>query len=405
MAIAPRAIILARVLIAMGRALINRRFAAIAAIMMAVILYGSLYPFAFRVPETALGPVEALLATWANKPGRGDFLSNILLYLPLGYFGFLAVEAQRPRAFRLLAIVLIGACLSLTVELIQYYDAGRDSTLTDFYSNTLGTILGAFGAMLIGGRFEWPLLKSLADEREPALLLLGWLGYRLFPYVPAIDLHKYWDALKPVVLYPHFTLYDLFRHTAIWLVVYLLTAKIFRTKYRTLLLPAFAGAVFFAEILIIGKVLSVAELAGAVIAFCLWLLLGVDARLRLIVITAAFMAAVIAQRLEPFHFNDVASHFGWIPFYSFMQGSIGVDVQAFFEKFFFYGALIWLLVQMGLRLGIAASVVFFLLLLTSGIEIYLPGRSAEITDAMMALIIAFIADLAKRSEPKPLPIA
>jgi hypothetical protein len=35
----------------------------------------------------------------------------------------------------------------------------------------------------------------------------------------AIDLHKYCNALKPIVLTPSLIGYDLFRQTAIWLAV------------------------------------------------------------------------------------------------------------------------------------------------------------------------------------------
>jgi VanZ family protein len=325
--------------------------------------------------------------------------------MPLGYFAVLALGVRISRWRRLILAVVIGAGLSLTMELTQYYDAGRDSTLSDFYSNAIGTALGAALGALIGGRFQSPLLRPLAENREAVLLLAGWLGYRLFPYVPTIDLHKYWDALKPIVLYPTLSAYDLCRHTGSWLVVYALFAAVFRQRRPALLIPFFVGAVLVAEILIVGKALSVAEIAGAGLAFCIWLLLGVSAPLRLVVTTLLFTAIVIAQRLEPFHFSELPGHFGWIPFYSFMQGSIGIDVQSFFEKFFIYGSLIWLLVQVGWRLGFAATVVFVLLLLTSWAEIYLPGRSAEITDAAMALAIAVIAELSKRFDPTPLTIA
>lgn len=363
--------------------------------MAAVIIYGSLYPFDFQVPVREFGPVRSLLGTWANTPGRGDFVSNVLLYMPLGYFGFLGVGERAGRLSRLLVVIILGTCLSIAMELTQYYDVTRDSTLTDVYSNTVGTILGASVAALIGGRFRWPFIRSIAANREPALLLAGWLGYRLFPYVPAIDLHKYWNALKPVVLNPSVSAYDLGRHTAVALGVFALFTAIFRERRPLLLLPFFIAAVFFAEILIVDKELSVAEIAGAALGFALWLVLAVSARWRLVVVTVLFAAMVVAQRLEPFQFASTPGHFEWIPFYGFMQGSIGIDVQSFFEKFFLYGTLIWLLTQIGWPLGRAAASVAVVLLITSWLETYLPGRSAEITDALLALAIAFIADLSK----------
>ena len=56
--------------------------------------------------------------------------------------------------------------------------------------------------------------------------------YRLYPYVPTIDLHKYWDALKPVVFHPRPTGYDLFRYTAIWLTIGSLIESVRRPAAR-----------------------------------------------------------------------------------------------------------------------------------------------------------------------------
>jgi VanZ family protein len=393
-----------RLVLTRGRDLIKANFALITAVMMAVILYGSLYPFAFQVPPDGIGPVRALLATWANRPGRGDFLSNILLYLPLGYFAFLAWAQPSARSVRVILALFLGTMLSLSVELTQYFEPARDSTLTDVYSNMIGTALGATISAMTTGRWHTPLWRAIADHREPALLLAGWLGYRLFPYVPVVDLHKYWDALKPVVLHPSFSLYDLCRHTASWLVVYALVAALAPKRYAAFLAAAFAGATVFAEILIIGRVLSVAELLGAAAAFAFWMLLGIHERLRLTIVTLFFALMVVAQRLEPFAFAPAPSHFGWVPFYGFMHGSIGVDMQSFLEKFFLYGTLLWLLVQLGWRMSFAATLVCLALLVTSIIEMYLPGRSAEITDAVMALAIAAVAELLRRDMSLPQPI-
>jgi len=227
--------------------------------------------------------------------------------------------------------------------------------------------------------------------------LASWAGYRLYPYVPAIDLHKYWDALKPVVLHPSLTPYELFRNTATWLAVYALFAAIFKRWRPTLLMPFFVGCILVATVMIVDAELSVAEIAGAALGLALWILLGASERLRIVAITALFLVAVVAGRLEPFRFDAVAGQFQWIPFYGFMRGSIDLDVQSFFEKFFFYGSLIWLLVACGARLSRAAILVAALLFVTSWIEIYLPGRSAEITDGVVALAIALIAALTRQS--------
>src|SRR5258708_32007229 len=100
----------------MGR-ILDKNLAIVTSIMIAVILYGSLYPFEFRMPDEGPGPVAALLRTWAHRPGRGDFISNVLLYLPLGFFGVLALRTALWA--RLLLVTLLGGALSVSVELTQ----------------------------------------------------------------------------------------------------------------------------------------------------------------------------------------------------------------------------------------------------------------------------------------------
>jgi hypothetical protein len=96
---------------------------------------------------------------------------------------------------------------------------------------------------------------------------------------------------------------------------------------------------------------------------------------------------VVVFRLEPFVFSEPSGPYSWMPFLSFMQGSIDIDVQSFFEKFFLYGGLIWLLAEMGMATRLATLLVAALVLGASFVEVFIPGRSAEITDTILALAI------------------
>jgi len=379
---------------------LSRQYAIVTFGMALVIVYGSLYPFHFSSPPTGPGPMQALLATWANKPGRGDFLSNILLYTPLGFFGALTFRGIRP-VTRLLTTISLGAILSISMELSQYYDVGRDTEATDVYANVLGAAVGALAGVVFGGPRDWGLMSAIADDRIPALLVLAWAGYRLYPFVPTIDLHKYWNTIKPLILSPSLSGYNLFRHTAIWLAIFTILSKI-ATEQRLLIVPLFASVVLFSKILIISASLSVAEVAGAVVAYLIWLIFYSNRRTYVVMVLVLFAATVIAQRLEPFQFADHQVPFGWIPFRSFMYGSIDVDVLSFLEKFFLYGSSIWLLAEAGVSNRSATGIVAGTLFATSIAETYLPHRSAEITDAMMALaiggIFALIRDQRRREE-------
>ena len=384
----------------------NRSLLIAAAIVAAIIIYGSLYPFTFRQPAYGIGPLRKLIESWAEAPQRGDFLANIMLYLPFGFFGALAIARRGRVVLAIVLAVITGALLSISMELTQYYVQGRVTAADDVYANIIGTALGAVVGGLAYGNLRWPLLREISSNRVPCLLLALWLGYRLFPYVPTTDLHKYWNALKPVLLYPSLTGYDLFRYTATWLTLGALIEAIAGPQRRWLSFPLFIGAVLTARVVIVDKTLSAAEIAGAGLALAAWLTLAasVGARFRVTLIALLFSASVIVERLQPLQFTAHARQFGWVPFLSFMYGSLEVGIMSFFEKTFLYGSLIWLLGETGLRLGTSAVLVAIMLFTTSWAEIYLPDRSAEITDALMALLIGAIIVL-MQTERRPAPVS
>lgn len=370
----------------------RKQFAVAAVIVTAVIVYGSLYPFTFRPAVDGIRPaLHTLLESWADMPiSRSDLIANVLLYMPFGFFAVLALSRGAGIAGRVVSITLMGAVLSISMELAQYYDADRVTNASDVYTNSFGALLGAIGGRLVGGGFRWPLLSQIAAARIPILILVAWIGYRLYPYVPTIDLHKYWSALKPVILYPSLTAYDLFRYTAIWLTTSALIEAIVGTRRSWVLFPLFVGCVLVGKVMVVDTSLSMAEVSGAALAIFGTGLLAFNASVRAIVIALAFCSYVVADRLEPFQFGAIARPFVWTPFLGFMSGDLRIDILSFLEKFFLYGGAIWLLTRIGLRLGTATLLTAAALFATSQAERFLPGRSAEVTDAIMALIIGAI---------------
>ena len=359
----------------------NLRLALIAIIGM--IAYGSLYPFDFHLVSGGIGPFRTLLDGWDKTPGRGDFISNVLLYVPLGFVGTVTV-GRRVGLAQLALTMLIGIGLSLAVEVAQYYDGGRDTEATDLYANTLGTLIGAAVGWFFGQDFRLPLLRDVSANRAPALLLTSWLGYRLYPYVPTIDAHKYWDALKPLILYPQLTPDALFRHVAIWLVICVMIEKIAGGRRAGLLIARFAAIIVLASILIITTQVTLAQIAGIAIAYTIWRLLP-SSEARVAVAIVLMGINIVIFRLEPFIFSATPGPYSWMPFLSFMQGSIDVDVRSFLEKVFLYGGLIWLLAEAGLATRLSTLLVVAIVLGASFVQVFIPGRSAEITDAILAL--------------------
>ena len=112
------------------------------AVVVALILYVSLWPFSFGADGPAV--LETLRQlTWA-RAGRSDQFNNVLLYVPLGFCIALVVEPRIGRAAALAAGVVCGALLSLAVEVAQASITLRVPSLTDLSLNAAGSLAGAF---------------------------------------------------------------------------------------------------------------------------------------------------------------------------------------------------------------------------------------------------------------------
>jgi VanZ family protein len=373
---------------------IDWRFALIVAAIALVIAYGSLYPFHFRRELKSPGALASLLETWRGPFGRGDFVANMLLYLPLGLF---SIQALR-RAPRVAGVVFASSCgfaLSVCIELLQFYEPARVSALGDVYANVTGVAVGSvIGAILFRRNSpERDFTPAIGRRPFVVLLLACWLGYRLFPFVPVIDLHKYWRAVKPLIFSPVLAPLDLYRHTMMWLAVALLLEACCGIARSRVVLSVLVLVVLVGRILMIEAALSPVEAVGGVVAVLTWGTLLSRLRTRALVIAVLFAAAIVVEALNPFHFNSVARPFGWIPFRSLLHGSIEVNVRSFLEKAFTYGALVWLSARAGSPLRVAVGMGGGLVLCLRVIQVFLPDRSAEITDLIMVLILAGVMKL------------
>ena len=149
-----------------------KRYATIALGMLAMILYGSLYPFDFHRVAVSPSLLGAFLATWPDPVDRGDVISNILLYFPLGFFAVRCIPA-RSAILRIVSVTAAACLLATLIELAQFYDEGRGPSVDDALGNSFGTLLGAMAGVLIRGEIS-----------APVLLLTAWFGTRLLPYPP-----------------------------------------------------------------------------------------------------------------------------------------------------------------------------------------------------------------------------
>lgn len=104
----------------------------IAAVSIVFICLATLTPGAPQPPAGTVPSCEP----WCDDPLLADFIRNIVLFAPMGF-------GLRLAGVRARWAILAGTLLSATVELLQLgVIVGRDASVLDWISNTLGTMAG-----------------------------------------------------------------------------------------------------------------------------------------------------------------------------------------------------------------------------------------------------------------------
>lgn len=102
------------------------------------------------IPSVFRAPAKGMLEPpWRvqeyNRSFWYDVFVNILGFIPFGFAVFTWVwkDGERKNAAAMGIALLLGAGISLFIELLQVYLPTRDSSLTDVLNNILGTYIGA----------------------------------------------------------------------------------------------------------------------------------------------------------------------------------------------------------------------------------------------------------------------
>ncbi len=272
----------------------------------------------------------------------------------------------------------------------QLYTPTRVASLWDVVLNVAGAAAGALMApvlLRLGTGLDRP---ALAD-RFALLLLACWLAGRLHPYVPTLDLGEWRASLAPLLRDP----LDAWRALRIavlwWMAGRLAEAAFPRGAW---LVPPLVLATLAAAVPIAARALSWADVVGGLGGLLLWVLLR---RFRLgdALLAPAMVAVVLAEGLAPYTFLSAPRDFSLVPFDSAIGGSFGAGMQAILYKALLFGGLLWALLRIGAGFAPSLGFVVLLTLSVSIAQRWLPDRSAEITDALIALAAGLAARLTR----------
>ena len=344
--------------------------------------YGSLFPFDYVPHHPTLADWVHLLRDWPQRLSASDVVGNVLLFVPLG----LLIPSLSARWGARITYTAAAVFYALLLQYLQFWYPSRVPSGSDAMFNALGVALGlAFGLIARGwlSSASHELARGTALWPVAAALLLCWLLYRWFPWAPTLDIDDLKHGLKPLVrnvsLDPTRVLHD----AAAWLLWFWLASQgPFRPRTAVLL----GIAVMLAEPLFVGNTVTPNNLVGLVTAIVLRPLLSAGVRGRSIML-ALLCISIIASGLAPYRFT-ASNGFLWLPFAGMLSGSMVLNTASLLEKCYLYGSMIVLLRSFGPRWWTAALPVAIELAGIEWLQRSLPGRTAEITDPLLALLLA-----------------
>ena len=163
-------------------------------IVIAIIVYGSLYPWDFHSTQLAASPPWVLMHAWPTVIDRfliRDAAVNVVIYIPLGVFAFLAFRQNLGGALAAILAIAIGLILSSSIEMIQLFDDARDCSAFDVVCNVTGTAIG----VALGTFYHRWLERSVARTTKAGflhpngaiLVAYVWLAYQVFPLFPSLS--------------------------------------------------------------------------------------------------------------------------------------------------------------------------------------------------------------------------
>lgn len=354
------------------------------AVFSVFLAYLSLYPFRWRglAWDFSLTRIH-----WSNPNSPGDWmdvLANVLCYLPMGSLAWAAWSSLRWAA-------MLPLLFSFFIEWFQSGLLQRDPSWRDVACNGLGGYLGAVAASALQNsasmrvRFQIPPVLSYFS-----LCWITWLDY---PFLPALRLGQLTQTLLSFwVIHPFSTLAEIFLGAFVLSALLRIFAAPFLLQIALLACLPIRAVIFTLSI-------SADFLCAAAVAWLLAQKLFAakeQTHLRL-GCGLGLVAWISFSQLQPFHFQSPATAFNWLPFAPLIESTRSGALPILARKLFLYSAAIWMLSTGWKSPFKATALVTFVLAATELLQPYLPGRTPESTDPVLALAAGLFFAVYSRS--------
>ena len=360
------------------------------AIVTGLIVYVSLYPFRFVEHGPTLA--EALRGLRWQRAGRGDVFNNLLLYAPFGFCAALVIEGRFGRTAAVAGALLLGAALSLALELTQASVTVRVSSLRDLALNATGTLAGAvFGTVFhaITGRISPQNPTGARSAFVAGWIVALWVLTRLWPLVPDPGLRQLKRAVRPL-LHPSVEGLALAGFFVGWLVVAQAVFHIGRRQRAVDVFLVVIAAVLVGRAFVAGSALDVAELAAiALLLPALVLLSRLDDGLRSTLIAMLLGVWLAWAAVGPLLAGSAVVVAGLPDLEQLWLRNVPAPPELA-HKAFGYLALGWLLAGAGIVPHVAAGITVLFVLLLALLQVGAPTPVYGWVDLLIAMLSGWV---------------
>ena len=389
----------------------------------ALVIYGTLFPLTDWTPPV-LGWTNPITLGLPANASRADIFINVLAYIPLGLFFTLWLRARLGLAGAMIFAVAFGVSLSFGLEVLQSAHPSRVTSLLDWLTNSAGTVMGAMlaaifdpqfftGRKLLDGRRTWFVEGGLANLALVTLAL--WAFTQIAPFVPSLDWGNLKAGLKPLgntLRIPStFKPLEALDYGLQIFALGVLTIGVARRPIVWGFVVASLLVILY-KVPVVGRSLSLETLVGwGGGAFCLVLLSRRKFVSLALLATTALLGAYALAQFAPGEGN-ITYPINWIPFKAQVGSLVGMgDILETLWPFMALSLLVRLITpwrwRTAVMLGGSLGVILFTFAL-EGMQQYIPGRFADITDSVLAslgwLLPWFYADLRVRTATHQRPI-
>ena len=355
------------------------------------IVYGSLFPFNFAATPA---PASGFYENWNLFKNTSDAIDNFFLFVPMG----VAISVcYRTRTTRLVATTVLMLVLAVGVQLLQLYLPGRVSSVTDSIWNVLGTVSGILIASTVW-RWVRPHLLGEGDDHDrfAIVLVLLWLTYESYPFVPTLDIGLLRAHVRSFVLEGGFDFSRFLQHAGAALIagVAMVRARLLVSHGKSVFLIA-CLAIFLEIFVTYGSLRRETLLGigvGLGLGYAIQVYLANQARAVMLVVAFSALAYSV---LTPYRGQPLDASFTFTPFSSFLWNTNTKDIPPMaFESLAMGGMLLAALwrnqgVVRNQLPGIAA--VLAVVLALEGFRVLVMSTHGDTTAILVAILLALAA--------------